>query len=396
MQAFLRFLLATLPAMTFRLSAISESNGEGPAWVSRSRPSFTSRVDAFWTWFAADEQRLFDQLQANELDAEELIDRIRSAAPMLAWELCPSPEDGKEGFALSSEGDSSKRFLVNFMIQRAPELQRWTLYSSKQASPDIAQAMVNLDEDEDFAFADFRFGIAFDKESEQLEVQVHHPKFSVLPEDARMQLTFLALDNALGENLVESWIGGVQATPDRTPDQKHTIDELRRQAKAALRLYELDPELDPIERWSAYSVQDENEIRDGDEFPRGDVHSGSTCNMDLLYALDDPEPEDEFEGSGATFAYLVLPIQDFEQERVVEQRTEIENALIAKLREASAGDVFGSALGFQYVYLDLVLFDVPTALPCLRDALAGFSSLTRARICSFYPQQGESVELLGG
>ena len=47
------------------------------------------------------------------------------------------------------------------------------------------------------------------REGAHVDVTVHHPSFRDLPEDVRQQVTWLALDEAVGENAVETWLGQI-------------------------------------------------------------------------------------------------------------------------------------------------------------------------------------------
>jgi hypothetical protein len=60
---------------------------------------------------------------------------------------------------------------------------------------------------EEFAFADFRFAVSVDDERMELDLDVQHPAFPHLDEDTRGQVGFLGLDNILGEEEVERWVG---------------------------------------------------------------------------------------------------------------------------------------------------------------------------------------------
>ena len=352
---------------------------------------FKARVEAFWAWFAENEERLYEELQRREIDPEALSERITSAAS-IAWELCPSPEEGREGLALSAEGSDSKRILVGAMLAAAPPLKRWTLFGSKQPSDEIAGASVRLGDGQSFDFSDFWLAVDFDPESQRLEIQVHHPKFSVVPPDGRSQLTFIALDNALGENLVEAWVGPIEHTPDRTPDQKYGIVELRRQARAALELHDLDPDADPADMWMGYRSEEQG---DGDLVARDDIIAGSTQTMGPTRGLTDPEYDDELGDSGACFAYVMMARECLEQGREVEQRGELEDHLGRALKEVGSGDCIGGALGTQYAYIDLVFFDEQDAIDRVRRALSEVDFVERASLRFFASnRRDEHIALL--
>lgn len=59
----------------------------------------------------------------------------------------------------------------------------------------------------EIGFADVVVGAR--RSGSRLDVTVHHPAFADLPDQARVQIAFLALDAALGENDTELWIGEI-------------------------------------------------------------------------------------------------------------------------------------------------------------------------------------------
>jgi hypothetical protein len=73
---------------------------------------------------------------------------------------------------------------------------------------------------------EIRFGFAVGDDAHDIDVAVFHPAFPSMPENARLQLTFLALDWALGEDNVELWIGVVEPA-SFAPTHPRTSVELR-------------------------------------------------------------------------------------------------------------------------------------------------------------------------
>ncbi len=80
--------------------------------------------------------------------------------------------------------------------------------------------------DEEFAFADFRFDVSVDEDRMELDLVVAHPAFPRLDDDTRAQVGFLGLDNILGEEEVERWIGELEWS-ERPPSGGVGAHELR-------------------------------------------------------------------------------------------------------------------------------------------------------------------------
>ena len=89
--------------------------------------------------------------------------------------------------------------------------------------------MVLMLGDDEFAFSDFRFDVSVDEDRMELDLVVAHPAFAELDDDTRGQVGFLGLDNILGEEEVERWIGGARVERARRRAAASARSELRSQ-----------------------------------------------------------------------------------------------------------------------------------------------------------------------
>jgi hypothetical protein len=85
------------------------------------------------------------------------------------------------------------------------------------------------------AFSEIRAVTSWDETHETLDVSLWHPAFDGLPSEVKGQVCFLFLDNLVGEDDVERWIGAIEADPaalaGATRDELR--DEIRRRAESA-------------------------------------------------------------------------------------------------------------------------------------------------------------------
>lgn len=359
--------------------------------------SFRDRVARFWDWFEGESERLHGQVKSGDLDAGTFTAAVENLGLGLAWEFCKG-DDVKEGFVLSGESDSTKCLMARYAIglgkERPALKEHWNLHHMKFPSEAIAGATVRINGERSFAFSEFLFGVGFDEEARQLQIHVHHPLFQTLEEGARWHLTWLALDNVLGESLVMAWVGPVEPILEPTHGTRHGIDALRTQARAALRLHGLDPDRDPLETYAPY---ERREASNGDLEARGDVILGTTKNLDSIYELENEEDEIEIGASGASLVYLVLPAADLgEPSERVEARADLEDRLETALGAAHVGEILGGAMGTQYAYIDLLLFDEDAGLTAVREILADSPSVQRAVLRYFSPSKAaEQVTVHG-
>ncbi len=130
----------------------------------------------------------------------------------------------RHALSVSANGDSAKRKLAYRWYDAAPPAdEAFEFHPARVAGP-TGPDMVLLLGGEEFAFADFRFAVSVDEQRMELDLVVQHPAFGDLDEDTRGQVGFLGLDNILGEEEVERWVGaldfsGAAPTGTVTPEQ---------------------------------------------------------------------------------------------------------------------------------------------------------------------------------
>jgi hypothetical protein len=165
-------------------------------------------IDAFWQWWAEARGPLYDAIATRTLDAwvDPISARVRAIDERLEWELGPGTRS-EHHFCLSGCGDARLRVLTQRWLSRAPEPDdRWEYYPARQPSgrdPKLVLELAGVR----LPYWDLRLGMRVDEARRRIDVVVFHPKFTDLPEDKRAMAMFLLLDDALGEDGVERWIG---------------------------------------------------------------------------------------------------------------------------------------------------------------------------------------------
>jgi hypothetical protein len=188
-------------------------------WISRGRKSSTlpaARIGEFWTWWLAEgADATAAAYEAGTLAswAVKLGKHVHAIDEDLEWELGPGVES-QHVLVVSAAGNSQLRATARrWRLSAPPPSATWS-YS------DLRLPSAGLDWVFDFA------GHQVDGESvlvdanvdsahAVIDVAVFHPAFPSMMQDQRNQLTFLLLDNALGEEAVETWIGEVSSSVTR-------------------------------------------------------------------------------------------------------------------------------------------------------------------------------------
>jgi hypothetical protein len=177
----------------------------------------------FWSWWSDARDRLGQAITAGGID-EGLVGEISRAVgtihPQMAWELAPG-KTAQHAFCISPEGRPDLRQIALRWLETAPPADAtWEYHASKQAS----QRLMRLDiAGAQFDLGEMRAIASWDPSTRRLDVRLWHPQFARVPPQVRPQVGFLFLDNLLGEDDVERWIGQIDVldapTGGRTPDE---------------------------------------------------------------------------------------------------------------------------------------------------------------------------------
>jgi hypothetical protein len=170
-----------------------------------------TRIAAFWTWWAGAKGGLDADLAAGRLPGrvDEIGRRVSAIHPKLAWEMAPG-RVARHMFVVSPEGNPEVRPVALAWAAAAPPPDAtWEYHPSRQAGEPgvigVGPARVDL--------AGVRATTGWDEDAELLSVRLWHPAFDGLPDPVRHQVAFLFLDNLLGEDDVERWIGAIETDP---------------------------------------------------------------------------------------------------------------------------------------------------------------------------------------
>jgi hypothetical protein len=175
-------------------------------------------IDEFWRWWATAKDPLAAAISSRVPSSlvgwgDTISARVDAIDPALAWELGPGVRS-EHHFALSSAGDSRLRIVTERWLARAPAADAlWEYYPAKQpgrADPKVESEIEGVS----LRYAEFRLALQTDEMRLRVHAAVYHPKLRELDEGNRTVATFLMLDDLLGEDAVERWVGRVTTVLD--------------------------------------------------------------------------------------------------------------------------------------------------------------------------------------
>lgn len=336
------------------------------SWLKPKAPqaefTFKARVEEFWQWFSASAERFYQTIEDKRCGdlTEEVSAAIDLLLPGISWVFGPG-ENGGHSFTLTGEGNAHRQFLARQWLACAPPLPGWTFYSSRQPS-DSTGWCINLGEHKFDANA-FWLTPDVNTERERVDLTVWHPLFPELDNRTRWTVLFLFLDEVLGEIGTQTWIGQIEMNDTRLSEAIPLAELGGFIAKT-----ENDTgwkKFPPGEAWTSYQCEEPEQ-----RFARDDILVGTTCAWDLIgdYAEAEGELEDPLAGFGADYVYVQFPKTFLPVGREVDTRGEIEDALEEALAPRS-GLHLGGALGLDFAYIDLLIFDGSASLEIIRQVL---------------------------
>lgn len=343
--------------------------------------TFKQRVTAFWDWYPQSANRLFDMIEggrSNEI-AEFTGKFMDATLPGLSWVFGPGP-DG-HSFTVSGDGIISLQLLAQYWHSRATPVPRWTFHASRQAAPAdrLSSLAIGLQGEAQVDIEHFLLRTSVDEELEKVNLIGWHPALEQVPEEHRLRIFFLLLDEALGEFGTEMWLGSLDVEPFEADQDTRSMAELPRFVEQAGAYYGWE-KLSPVECYSVYRCGTQTDAR------RGDTLVGTSCIPGVILDLlenDGHLPEDPLEGTGAGFAYVAIDSSIFPEGDQSGARGEIEDALSAALESDFSGRTLGGAYGTNESYIDLLLFDGANSLKIVEQTLINRRLNRQSRIESF-------------
>jgi hypothetical protein len=165
---------------------------------------------AFWDWWQREGRDAAERSTGSSAGAAafaELMSQHVATLGSLGWEI-GAGETSRHVLVLTSEGDPALRALARRVVLAAPEADdTWSYVDARPPAQDPESVVLSAGDGDALSLGEVVVGAR--KAGTRLDVVVHHPAFKDLPQEVRAQVTFLALDTALGEVDTEVWLGEV-------------------------------------------------------------------------------------------------------------------------------------------------------------------------------------------
>jgi hypothetical protein len=158
---------------------------------------------AFWDWFQANDERLYNFERDQEHTFDLLQSELRKVDKNLTFEF-GLIENGRREFIISADGIREAFPKVESLYAAAPVLPRWKVvkYRPRREPMDIALGDLRVD----------CHAVVVDLEprGDKMDLTMYLPGYSGRTQDKYKGVAFLFLDQALGEYDVETRVGYIE------------------------------------------------------------------------------------------------------------------------------------------------------------------------------------------
>ena len=197
-------------------------------------------IHDFWAWWNKHSETYAHAFDSHQPLSDELIEvmseRVAAIHEDLAWEFGPGVKS-RHHLCLSAAGDPVLRVVTERWLKKGPPASEvWEYYPARQSHGSVG---ISLRFDgHDIPLDKYQFAIAEDTSRELLDIQAFHPSFAAMKDEhARGQALYVSLDNLLGEDGVEQWLGTIDvvdsapAAAASSADLRDRMNELASRAK---------------------------------------------------------------------------------------------------------------------------------------------------------------------
>lgn len=183
--------------------------------ISDPRPA----IAEFWAFWAAHRDDVISAVA--DVRADELRALLRPAVAAiderLEWEVARGTTK-RFTLVVSSADGPTLRALAERWLLASPDDPDVEFAATRRRDLEAFESTVLKIDDYDIHLGELVAGTHVDHTTGKLDVVVHHPLYPLLEETHRIQVGFLGLDAALGEDDVERWLGTVEVSADAPVD----------------------------------------------------------------------------------------------------------------------------------------------------------------------------------
>jgi hypothetical protein len=254
--------------------------------------------------------------------------------------------------------DSNLKYACYFIVETLNKrnFENWIFYPYKTFK-DKAKNIELLIREKCFKPDDFKLYIKNNYRS--IGIEVYHHNFILFDDIECIEVVYIFLDSFIGQDNSEFFIDEVKILRKEKRSlfkriNFHSFDYLKSFIKSMRSELNVTKDFNFIEEFNQYSKEPIKEYKF-----RNDIITGFTTNMRLIreYDIYINDCVNELRGIGGDYICLVYEHKNKNLVMAVESREKYHKILKKFLKDKNIGYIIGGATGFDYSYLDFVIFD---------------------------------------
>jgi hypothetical protein len=335
-------------------------------------------IDAWWRAFqgkTTDLSALFRRKSDWDL-VRWMHDYLGAVDPRLMWEYGPARSQEGHRLVITPESERWLRPVVRSLLERGPKIPAWEFYPNRLPE-DVPHTIMTV-EGRVGANITGAMVAASVAPGRKIDLWFDFPQQRFDEQTAR-NAAFVAAETLMGEHVLDTWIGGISLFSDSPEARLRPLPMDRAQATVGALVQSIQEQLPATRladisleesKWSSLQIEPEGEA---DDYPvRADLIYASVLDVEMFRNAHNGLifTSSCHSRCGELFCYLKIDAVDVPRERLVEFRSNFEDALNPALLAAKVGGCIGGGSGLRYSYIDLALTNLNGAVPIIRQVLA--------------------------
>lgn len=334
------------------------------------RETFKNRVTRFWEEFSKEESQI-RKMMDDKVEGEELLKVVDSILHLAFNNICFEigiSKDNKYELILTPEGNRVRLLQLHYWLRQAPKdlWKNWNFYSSKPAleNPGLSISMFGID----LSAKEISLYTRPDNSRNKIDIDIYCPKLMKLGRDERYIMFFVFLDRFISEFYTIEYVGYVDFLNKPPKEKPVTINNLKAHIDQCISENNWTRFDAPGQIYTGYKMEPSN---NENLSLREDVFSGYSACIPILNAYYSEENDifDEYSRDGIIFGFLFFENESIPSDSIVSFRGNIEDRIVSETSQYGIADSLGGATGFQYSYIDFIIYDSDAFLPIARKIL---------------------------
>jgi hypothetical protein len=370
----------------------------GDSSEARSREATLEAIGRWWEAFAARERDLraaFKEGSAWDLSGWT-IEQLGAVSPKLMWEYGPALQCDGHRLVITPEYDTHLRPLVRALLKRRPRIDGWEFYEYRLAES-LPHTLDTVRARSKCEFAGAQVIVRIGKH-QRLDLTYIAPPGFQQDEKVIHNAAFVATETLLGEEVLDQWIGGIEA---KTPPgllgklfggqkEPKPVPLERLEATVRALIGSMSEQLrartwaqEDMEKMQYSGLRGKPEEKEDYPFSN-DMFTASTAYPEMWMAARAPGfYSRRFSRHGELFGHIKVDREGPLGKGTINWRAAIEEGVEKELKKRGCGRVIGGASGLKYDYVEVALTDVGRTIPPLRG-LAEVLGLSKRSWLMFY------------